>query len=101
MLTVVVAFSIMIGEIYHEGQSNMQREIAQEAEYLSLPDAEAHVVHRGEAPEPLRQVLRLNYRLLARDVLIGRYMEASFLAALSGRQRLHVGVLKVDRKSVV
>ena len=35
MLTVVVAFSIMIGEIYHEGRSNMQREIAQEAEYLS------------------------------------------------------------------
>ena len=35
MLTVVVAFSIMIGEIYHEGRSNMQREIVQEAEYLS------------------------------------------------------------------
>ena len=35
MLTVVVASSIMIGEIYHEGRSNMQREIAQEAEYLS------------------------------------------------------------------
>ena len=35
ILTVVVAFSIMIGEIYHEGRSNMQREIAQEAEYLS------------------------------------------------------------------
>ena len=35
ILTVVVAFSIMIGEIYYESRTNMQREIAQEAEYLS------------------------------------------------------------------
>ena len=35
MLTVIVAFSVMIAEMYYEARSSVQREISQEAEYLS------------------------------------------------------------------